>query len=210
MSDILEIIKSYQLRKIQRSEIITEAKEQCVESKVKNTKAIIGGYSPDISAESPVLAIKGLYYNMLESYTGRCTYFIPDITKHSIALWTNVEKARAKVGCDAEHYLKAQFYFFDKAFGKAPTVYQLATSSAIERAIEFTGSTKGRVLGNMRPAPISKADVFRESEKLLQNMMASQGCTREEFYEKFVLTGIYTFPKDFLRRDPTYKKLINR
>lgn len=207
MSDIQEILKRHRLLKIDLSERFTENQEQNVSNKASHVKRILGG--EDSSAANPIslTLLKDTYYNMLSTYKGKFVSYPVDMNKKSLALWTRVESARAQADCDADRYLKAQFVWFDKAFGKAPTVEQLATETAIDRALEFTGSTKGRVLGNERKAPISKADMFRESEKTLQKMMAAQGCNREEFYRKFVLTGIFGFPDDFLRADPTYQRV---
>jgi hypothetical protein len=208
MSDILEILKQHKILSLRRSESFTAAKERHVADKASHVKCILGGEDPNSSIPIAVVSIRDRYYNMLKSYRGESVTFPKEMNKRSVALWTRVENARAQADCDAERYLKAQFSWFDKAFGRAPTLEQLATETAIDRALEFTGSTKGRVLGNIRKAPISKADVFRESEKTLQRMMAAQECTREEFYRKFILTGAFSLPKEFLGADPTYQRVI--
>ena len=207
MSDIQEILKKNRLLKISRSERFTENQEQSVSSKASHVKRILGGEDDSDATPIALTVLKDTFYNMLSTYKGKFVSHPVDMNKKSLALWTRVESCRAQADCDAGRYLKAQFVYFDKTFGKAPAVEQLATEGAIDRALEFTGSTKGRVLGNERKAPISKADVFRESEKTLQKMMAAQGCNREEFYRKFVLTGIFGFPDDFLRADPTYQRV---
>jgi len=207
VSDIQEILKKNRLLKISRSERFTENQEQDVSNKASHVKRILGGEDSGDATPIALTLLKDTYYNMLSTYKGKFVSHAVDMNKKSLALWTRVESCRAQADCDADRYLKAQFVWFDKAFGKAPTVEQLATETAIDRALEFTGSTKGRVLGNIRKAPISKADVFRESEKTLQKMMAAQGCNREEFYRKFVLTGIFGFPADFLKADPTYQRV---
>jgi hypothetical protein len=207
VSDIQEILKKNRLLKISRSERFTENQEQDVSSKASHVKRILGGEDTGDANPIALTVLKDTFYNMLSTYKGKFVSYPVAMNKKSLALWTRVENCRAQAGCDADRYLKAQFVWFDKAFGKAPTVEQLATETAIDRALEFTGSTKGRVLGNERKAPVSKADVFRESEKTLQKMMAAQGCNREEFYRRFVLTGIFGFPADFLRADPTYQRV---
>jgi hypothetical protein len=207
VSDIQEILKKNRLLRINRSERFTENQEQDVSNKASHVKRFLGGEDSGNANPVALTVVKDTYYNMLGTYKGKFVSHSVDMNKKSLALWTRVENCRAQADCDAERYLKAQFAWFDKAFGKAPTVEQLATETAIDRALEFTGSTKGRVLGNERKAPVTKADMFRESEKTLQKMMAAQGCNREEFYRKFVLTGIFGFPDDFLRADPTFQRV---
>lgn len=209
MSDIVEILRKNQLARIARSEAYTKAQETSIDSKIATTTFILGGVDPNAGVPAPILYLREQYNRMLYAYKGTGLSFTKEMNKKSIALWTRVEKARAESGCDADRYLKAQFSWFDKTFGRAPTKAQLATSSAIERAAEFAGTTVGKVLGNSRSVPITKADVFRESEKTLQKMMAAQSCNREEFYRKFVLTGLFLLPKEFLGADPTYQRLIN-
>lgn len=211
MSNIAEILRQHRLRSLARSEAFSKSQERRVANKASHVKHILRGEDHYSSVPVTLSSLKDIYYNMIHTYRGTTSFgsYPKEMNDSSVALWMRVEKARQEVGCDAERYIKAQFVWFDKKFGTTPTTMQLATEAAVERAKEFTGSTKGRVLGNARKAPISKADIFRESEKILQKMMAAQGCNREDFYRKFVLTGLYTFPKQFLNADPAYKKIVN-
>lgn len=209
MSDIVEIIKKQQLNKLARSESFAKAQETSVNNKVSTTKYVITGKNQDPYVGSSILYLRDKYYNMLRDYSGSGVAFAVDMNKKSVALWSRVDRAREAAGCDPDRYLKAQFVWFDKTFGKAPSLEQLSTASAVERAIEFSGSTKGKVLGNERKVPISKVDIFREAEKTLQQMLAAQKCDRADFYRKFVLTGLFTLPKEFLSADPTYQRVIS-
>lgn len=210
MSDIKEILKQHQLKRLARGDRFSEMYDQHVSSNASTAIGVLGGQGSGSSVPISVVQIRAIYNKMLQSYTGHMPVLETKMNKKSTSLWTRVEKAVYQSGCDPERYLKAQFTWFDKAFGRPPTLSQLTTTAAIDRAVEFSGTTKGRVLGNMRKAPITKADTFRESEKLLQNMMTAQSCSREEFYKKFVLTGLYTFPKEFLGADPTYQRLVSK
>jgi hypothetical protein len=209
-NDIVEILRKHQLKRIQKSESFAVARERHMQNRTSYVKCLLSGKDPNIGVPLPVVFIRSVYKRLLESYTGQANLLEQEMNKSSIAMWTRIEEAREKAGCDAERYIKAQFVWFDKAYGKAPSIEQLATASAVDRAIEFAGPTEGRVLSNGRKAPITKADIFRASEKLLQSLMEAQGCNREEFYSKFVLTGLYSFPDEFLKLDPTYQRLINR
>lgn len=209
MSDhIQELLKKRRLRSLKRKESYKKIKEQELEHKTESVKMILGGGNQYSAVPVALTTLRDLYFRMVQTYTGKEEYYSLDMSDGQVALWMRVEKARREADCDSERFLKAQFVWFDKAFGKAPTPLQLATETAVDRALEFTGSTKGRVLGNIRKAPVSKADVFRESERTLQKMMAAQNCNREEFYRKFVVTGIFGFPKEFLKADPAYQRVI--
>ena len=201
-------MRKRQERSLKRKESFKAMKEQEFEQKTESVKAILGGGNQYSAVPVELTTLRDLYFRMIQTYTGNTQYYSAEMSDRHVALWIRVEKARRTVGCDPERFLKAQFVWFDKAFGTSPTTQQLATEAAVERAREYTGSTEGKVLGNIRKAPVSKADVFRESEKTLQKMMAAQECTREEFYEKFVLTGLYSFPKEFLKADPAYQRVM--
>ena len=209
MSDIVEILRKHKLRKEARSEAFKKAQKNSIDSKMSTTKYVISGKDPNSSLPPEIVYLREKYYNMLRTYKGDGVSFSKEMNKRSVALWTRVERARKMSGCDPDRYLKAQFDWFDRTFGKAPTLEQLSTDTAIERAAEFAGPTEGKVLSNSRKAPVDKADVFRESERTLQKMLAAQNCTREEFYRKFILTGLFALPREFLKADPTYQRLIN-
>lgn len=201
---ILDLLRKRKLRSLQRSEDFQKVQDKNVERKAASVKRIIGGEDQYSAVPVALTSLRDLYFHMLRTYSGKVTYYSEEMNDKSVALWMRVEKARIEADCDAEHYMKAQFMWFDKVLGKPPTTLQLATEAAIERARQFEGK-KGRVLGNMRAPDQDKADVFRQSEKTLQKMMTAQNCGREEFYRRFVLTGVYTFPKEFLEADPAYQ-----
>ena len=209
MNDIVEILKQNQLRKLARSESFAKAQETSIDNKLDTAKHVITGENPNPSLPVEIVYIRDKYYNMLNAYKGSGLAFSREMTGREITLWTRAEKARVASGCDIDRYLKAQFVWFDKAFGKAPTPVQLTTDTAVERAAEFAGTTVGKVLSNSRSAPVTKADTFRESEKTIQKVMIAQSCNREEFYRRFVLTGLFLLPKEFLGADPTYQRLIS-
>jgi len=209
MSDhIVELLRKRRERSLKMKESFKAMKAEELENKAASVKRILGGAVQYSAVPVNLTILRDLYFQMIQTYTGKEQYYSADMSDRHVALWIRVEKARCRVGCDPERFLKAQFVWFDKAFGAAPTTRQLATDAAVERALEFTGSTEGKVLGNIRKAPVSKADVFRESEKTLQRMMAAQECDREEFYRKFVLTGLFSFPKEFLKADPAYQRVM--
>jgi len=202
---ILELLRKKKLASMRQKEAFRKKKVEEFHSKQSSVKRIIDGENQYSAVPVELTMLRDLYFRMISAYTGVVKYYTDEMTDGQVALWIRVEKARREADVSAERYLKAQFAFFDKAFGTYPKTQHLATENAIERARTYEGKTAGRILGNMRPPDIDKAAEFKQSEKLLQKMMNSQGCTREQFYKRFVLTGVYTFPKEFLEADPAYQ-----
>lgn len=206
--NIVEILKQHQLRSLARSENATRIQEQRVTNKANCVRGMLGGTGDVDGVPMELVLLRNLYYSMLESFRGSRSSVPVKMNDKSIAFWTRVEKARQRAECSAEEYLLAQFKWFDKAFGAAPKLPQLTTPLAIQRAIEFEGRSDGRVIGNGKIADIDRVEVFKETEKLLQQIMKAQKCSREDVYRRFVLTGLYTFPKEFMDFDPAYKKAL--
>jgi len=202
---ILELLRKKKLASIRQKKAFRKKKIEEFETKQSSVKRIIDGENQYSAVPVELTMLRDLYFRMINVYSGRVKYYMDEMTDGQVALWIRVEKARREADVSPERYLKAQFVFFDKAFGTYPKTKHLATEKAIERAKTYEGKTEGRVLGNMRPPDLDKADVFRQSEKLLQKMMNAQNCTREQFYKRFVLTGVYTFPKEFMEADPAYQ-----
>jgi hypothetical protein len=206
---IIEVLRRRELETLKRSDAYSSVRSQRTHDHAKHVKQVLSGET--ISPEVPVSiqVLRDTYYNMLRSYQGNDYSYPTEMNKQSINLWTRVETARSKAGCLADKYIKAQFAWFHKKFGKAPTVEQLSTPGAVERALEFSGSTTGRVVGNNIIHKNSLAETFKQNEVLLQSMMKAQQCTRVEFYKRFVITGIYSFDTRFLEADPAYQKALN-
>jgi len=205
---IFELLRKRKERSERQKEVFKKKKAEEFKAKQASAKRIISGETQYSAVPMELTVLRDLYFKMISTYTGQVKYYTDEMTDGQVALWIRVEKARREVGCSAERYLKAQFVYFDKTFGTYPKTQHLATEGAIERAREFAGPTEGLVLGNMRPPDIDTAARFRQSEKTLQKMMKAQRCSREEFYRRFVLTGVYTFPKEFLEADPAYIRAV--
>jgi len=207
MSDhIFELLRKRKERSDRQKTAFKKKKSEEFKAKQESAKRIIGGGNQYDAIPVELTTLRDLYYNMVSAYSGRVKYYSPEMTDTHVAYWIKVEKARREADVSPERYLKAQFVYFDKAFGTYPKAKHLATENAIKRAKEYEGTTEGKVLGNMRPVEVDKADVYKQNEKLLQKMMKAQNCNREQFYQRFVLTGVYTFPKEFLEADPAYQR----
>lgn len=205
LEEIAQIINQHQLQSLARKEAMQDAREKAIQTKADVVEYILGGEDIDPSMPVSHYVLKSLYYHMLMDYTGDRFLFEKEPNAHSKALWRRVEAARQDSGLDAQTFLRAQFKWFNKHFGTYPRLMQLTTDDAIKRAVEFTGDVDKKVVGAQK-APVSRTEVLKETEKLIQSVMRAQKCTRLEFYQKFVLTGLYVIPEQFLRLDPVYKQ----
>lgn len=210
MSGILDAIRERKAKSLARSTSFSEALDASVSEKAKRAKNLLVSGGEPTAEYGPEMLLRGLFYGMKEDYVGK--YFaIPKNTKRSLSLWKRVEKAREEADVPPEVYLRAQFHWFDKVYGKAPTLSQLATEAAIERAQEFsvdkTVNKERRILGNNRPADLSFADIMRQTERQIRDICRAQKMTREEFYRELVLTGVMSIPKQFLDADPIFKRV---
>lgn len=208
---IIDVLQKNKLRSVKRSIQFSEQREKATENHGKVAKSVLSGKPIHPGLPMEAQALRTTYYEMLKDYKGGSFYRVPGpINKRGVALWQRVEKARKKAGVDPKSFLKAQFAWFHKNFGKAPTVEQLTTDAAVERVVEVGEVKQNRIVSNSNETKVNLADVFRRSEKLLQDMMRAQGySSREEFYRDFIVTGILTLPKEFLKADPAYRKVTN-
>lgn len=204
---VLDAVRKRRISLEERSQRGQDFYRKRVEGKAREVKGILSGDNPNAGVPVEVVALRDLYYYMLESYTRKREVFGVRMNARSVSMWTRVEKAQKRSGCSQERFLKAQFDWFHKTFGKAPEPLQLATDGAVERACAYEGRTEGRHVSNDVRYKTTKADKFMQNEKLLQKMMSAQKCTREEFYRRFVLTGLYSFDPEFLKADPVYRKV---
>ena len=173
MGDILTALREQRLRSIKRSIQYQEQREAATAYHSQLAKSVISGKPLDSSLPLEAQALRTLYYDMLKDYQGE-TFKIPGpLTKRGEALWNREEKARQAAGVDPKKFMKAQFVWFDKTFGKAPTAVQCATEAAVQRVLEVGDVQVKRVVG-AQPANVPLADVFRQSEKLLRDMMRAQ------------------------------------
>ena len=205
---ILKKFRERQTQQLTRSIQGAEQFEKRVEKKAEYVKELLTGDNPNVGVPAEVVAFRDLYVVFLERYTGGKAYqFTGKMSSQAISLWTRAESARKRANVSQERFIKAQFVWFTKVFGTHPKPVQLTTEGAIDRAKDFTGETSGKVAPIAVAHKISLPALFRENEKLLQKMMKAQKCSREEFYVRFVLTGVYSLSKEFLEADPVYQKV---
>lgn len=209
MVDILEALKQARLRSVKASISFSETRDKHLHQQAEYVKATVLTQDTEAKERNDVTEAANLYYEMLDFYFAKHTFRMPKLMNDkSIRLWTRVVDAAREVNMPIKDYLKAQFVFFHKAFGKPPDLPQLATPKAKERAKEAVlGST--RVVGNNIEIKKDIAGLLRSAEQRMQELCRTHKLSREDVYRKFVLTGLFFFPKEYLDADPIYKKVCS-
>lgn len=197
---VTEMLRQEKLKKLIRSNHGAEAAQKSLHRKSEFAKNVLKGHAQNV----PEYRARTEYYKRLNAYRNRYKPETYTDSKRVLALWKRVVKAIDKSEVPLDKYMAAQFAYFDETFGTTPKIYQLATEAAIERAREYVGTTKKRVERYSKSA--STADVMREADKQVRAMMKAQKVDRVTFYKRFVLTGVVQLPKQFLDRDPAYRK----
>lgn len=203
-AEILEILKKQQERSERAREAHQAARQLSLETKMAAVERMLSDEDFDETTPVAPIVLKALYYSMYLDYTGDRFLFAKEYNARSRALWTRVEETRQAAGVEPEVFMTAQFVYFHEAFKTYPRLPQLTTEEAVKRAREYAGKVK-RVVG-AQPAPVNRADSFKQTEKLIQRTMRAQGIDRVEFYKRFILTGEMIVPEQFLRLDPAYKE----
>lgn len=202
---IREALVKRDLRKLDAQESRREAYEDRVRRLAESLKSQESG---GLTLSAPVEVLRTAYYSYLNSYKRSHSFAERRVTKRAIALWERVEKAQRAAGVDASTFIEAQFVWFHKAFGKSPTLEQLTTEAAVERAKDYTLSIS-RPVSNDIKVEVDLSERWKQAEDLVQRTIEAQGCSRVEFYRKFVISRIFTLPKDFLKADPAYTEALN-
>lgn len=208
LTDIISTLEAQRIQTLERSERYSDLRVEATRARGEAFKSLVTGVPQGVALLPAAAILRKHYYDMLSTYRGGSFAFSKALTKRGAALWMRVLVAQQASGVPAEQFIRAQFVWFHKAFGKEPAVTQLATEAATNRAVEVGGTAKRNVVSNNKPAAVSLAEVFRESERLVQDIMRAQKCvSREAFYRDFVLTGVFCLPEKFLQADPAWRKV---
>lgn len=211
MVDILEAIKARRLRSAKASVSFCETRDKAIHNRAEYTKeCILNKNNDSVPKEARIEHdLRTLYYKMVEDYRSSSMFSMPvNYTNRSNSLWSRVAENCKKAGTTPRNYLKAQFIFFDRAFGKPPTLVQLTTTKALERAKRFDSrSTRTDKVVGTKAHRADIADLMRAGEEQMRHLMRVHGISRDEVYRKFVVTGLFTFPKEYLKADPVYRRV---
>lgn len=207
--DILEAIKQQRLKAIRSSVAFSETRERIVHAQAESVKVLLSQDLQSPQEINPADLAASLYYKMVDEYHVRSSYKqVTTPTKRSIQLWTRVVKCADEVGLPIESYLRAQFAYFHRAFGRVPELSQLATAKAKDRAKLFVEGPK-KIIGNDIRMDRNVAQLLRDAEEQMRQLCRQHNLSREDVYRKFVLTGLFFFPKEYLNADPVYKKVAS-
>lgn len=206
---VLDAIREKRLNAAKASVRYQEATTERTRDLAADVKHMLKGET-GVAQAAEESNLRTMYSRMVDDYYGGTQFQAYAVMNNrSKALWKRVKNRCVESCVDPESFLKAQFVWFDKNFGKPPTVIQLTTEAAVDRAKEFGGTVASRVVANTVPAKLDFASIMRRSEQQLQEMMRAHDMTREEVYKNFVITGLFSFPPEFLKADPAYKRAMN-
>lgn len=206
---ISDAIKQHKLKHLQSSDTYTTYRNKRISLAAQALK--MSKLNNELTGDSikPEDLLRRHYYNMYEQYYNKRTFSYEDPTdEKSKKLWARVAKRCEESGANELEFMKAQFDYFHATFKKAPTFAQLTTEAAVGRAKAFIGKgTDKRIVSGATEVNVGLAAILRRSEQMMQELMKAQDMTREEVYENLVLTGVYSFPEEYLKADPTYKRV---
>jgi hypothetical protein len=209
--NILEALKKRRLKAVKSSITYGETRDAIVSEKAKAVKVTLADlHGTEVPKDAEEIRISGFYYRMVDEYFAKPVIRMPTtMTKRGLALWRRVVISCKASGVDPELYMRAQFDYFNKHFGRPPEVFQLATENAQERAIQFAagGQTSKKIVGNDIRHKGDLASIMRIAEKQMQDVCRAQSLTREEVYKNLVIPGLLLFPKEYLEADPVYKRI---
>jgi hypothetical protein len=200
--DLVEAIRKQKLKSLIKSNNASKAFDNRIKDLAAKQRFVKNTGEVNIKA-----ILRATYYSMLEDYTGKKSFAKRDWTKRSEALWGRVESAYETSGVELDHFMKAQFSYFHRVFGRAPKPHQLTTEGAVFRAQNYSGS-KARVIGNDIRHKTTVSERFKLADKQMREICHAQNKSRKEVYEDFVIPGFICFPQDYLDADPTYKALV--
>lgn len=200
--DILKAVRDKKVKKLKKSiqaETYFNNKAVAIGENLSNSKKL------GVTLQEHEL--KSTYYDMLSKYYHKSNFVFYKVNEKSVKFWRRVAECQNASGTNSNTYIKAQFFWFNKYFGTAPSLPHLITENAVKRAIEFSGC-KGNVVSSSIPHQAELSFVLQQTDRMIRDIMKSQNLTKEEFYKKLVLTGEFPVSSEYLKVDPIYKKLI--
>jgi hypothetical protein len=214
VSDILDKLRRKKLRSVKASITYSDTRDKIIHDHATHVKAALrSGDLGDEVANSLESQLSLLYRKMWQEYYQRPLVRYPKLmSKRGIAFWHRVAVNCTTAKVSPELYMRAQFHWFHKKFGRPPEVLQLTTKNALDRVVEFLATEQNsarKVIGNDIRPNLDKAAVFRRCEKQVRDVCRAQGLSREEFYVRIVLTGAMAMPQEFLDMDPVYRKVAS-
>ncbi len=192
-----------------RSMAVSESKEQQVHNKAEAVKEQLKNAKGCIDEDaSYILQLSHHYYYLKASYYGNTlnTRVVESARRKKI--WTRVQACCKMADVTPQRYMKAQFSYFSKQFGRIPHHRDLATPKAIYRAQNFEGETAGRIVGVVE-YKVDLREICQQSEDMLQNICKAQKLDRADCYRFLISTGMTSrLHKEFRKMDPVYQEVL--
>jgi hypothetical protein len=179
----------------------------------------------DTVEKAKVVAMSGEYNSQYRVYSNRpfartFSTFPPKGSK-SYGDFLRAALQADQLGVSYELYVKAQFYWFDQWFSRAPKSYELASfktkCNSLERVRLYekeisAGNARATrsIFGRERLQPkLSDAVRLSASERTLRTLMRNHKASEEEVlrvFAKGAQAGVY-FDRKWLQLNPTYQRL---
>ena len=121
-----------------------------------------------------------------------------------------------QIGVSYETYVRAQFYWFDKWFNRAPHPYELSGLKskfpAPERVRKYLqlvneGQTKGIVTCIGKRVQIDAKELDKANDQRLDQLMLAWGLDEEGVLLRFARSGVGYFDHEWLKKNPTWQRL---
>lgn len=197
---IVEAVRQKRLRSLKASHRSSDVKDSHMKLNAEYARKVL---RKEIDSSASEITLYDLYWKMKHDYDGKFHHHKP-LTKQGLVFWGRVLKRQQESEVSAQKFMAAQFQYFDKNFGCAPTNQQLITEGAVARAREFAGNEGRKVVASSKDAKINFAELMRSAEKQLQMICKAQNMSRFEVYCNFVIPGDVILPKDYLKNDPEF------
>jgi len=121
-----------------------------------------------------------------------------------------------QLGCGYEVYVKAQFYWFDQWFKRAPKPYELSGLKtkfpAPERVREYmkllnAGQVREVIRHISKRVKIDEKELMKANDQKLQQLMSAWHSSEEQILLKFARPGVAYFDHAWLKKNRTWLRL---
>jgi len=215
-ADILDIIHKHKLTKVSARNRYADLVAARVSEKAVVTKGLLRSDTTTTDEDLVAANLSNTFYYLVDKYQGRTTARLPTVKacKRGTSYWHRVASICLDINVPSDVFLKAQFLYFRKNFGRIPEFSQLVTASAAARAVEYY-----KKLNNTKPqdyvssghahTDMELSDKLKSADKRMRGICRAQGMTRYEVYKNLVVPGFLILPQEYVSADPEYKKAVD-
>jgi hypothetical protein len=175
--------------------------DKCLDAKAKAVKSHTGSSMDPIAQQ-----LAHHYYTMKAAYySKRLTSYAVDSPKRA-EFWGRVRACCEESGTTPELYIRAQFKYFHSVFGTVPTLPQLITELAVDRARSNEQDGGRRIVASSMETKTDLGVIFSRCNQQVQEVCRVRKISREDYYRQFVVSGLIQMNKQFLESDPAYQR----